>query len=133
MTDDKTAKIEQDETVKRELTLLLAIHAFFALFAGAMAVYALVSPGTFTFSVELTAGLPPGQGKLPHYCIPVLTGYLIVLAMFNSASAFALSQRKLIFFPLITAFVNCFSGIGIVIAITTMFTLMKPAVKEKFS
>lgn len=122
-----------EETVKRELSLLMGIHACFALFAAAMAIYALVSPGNFTFSVELTAGLPPGQGKLPEFCIPGLTAYLFVLALFNAASTFALLKRKLLFLPLLTAFVNCFSLIGIPISLTTVFTLLKPAVKQKFS
>jgi len=121
---------KEENTAEKELTLLVLMHAVFAMFTGALLIYALVSPGNFAFMIELQLGQP---GKaVPQIYITGLLVYLGVLTVINPMTAYFLKTRKSALVPVIASVCNLFSVVGIPISLTTLVTLRKPGVKALF-
>ncbi|HMP53486.1 MAG TPA: hypothetical protein PKD05_18200 [Candidatus Melainabacteria bacterium] len=121
---------EKENSAEKELTLLVLMHAVFAMFTGALLIYALVSPGDFAFMIEWQLG-QPGRAIPPVY-ITSLLGYLGVLTVINPLTAYLLKSRKSALVAVIASVCNLFSVVGIPISLTTLVTLRKPGVKALF-
>ena len=129
MTGQEASK-DLTNQAKRELSLLTVLHAFFALFAVALLLFGLISPGPFTTMIEIQVGKP---GQLPPNTIPIVMAALGALTVFNVGAVFCLRAQKLKVFPILASLLNCLSVVGLPLGLTTIFALNKKNVSQLFN